>query len=290
VSGSSTHHTPERPDTAGAGSAPDRVDLTALAALLGVATSTVHRWERERDTNGFPAPDQHRRWDRASATDWYAGHVSAKQANMGAVDRSGDPDELVGAAEAGRILGSTAKDPAATIRSYRGPRTAGYFPPPDGQIPSSGQRGPRQVEAWRRRTIWAFAARRTNHGGSGRPPGSPSRGPVEQDPHLPRVEQLLERQPRVSARIVAETFDLPRARAARLLAAARAALPHADHPALPAVRDQLAEDPELDSASVAASLALDPATAEAILSVARRAPAPRRRPLRPQPSAGSDSS
>jgi hypothetical protein len=95
----------------------------------------------------------HRRWK---------GH---RRATLTEVDRSGDPDELLGIPGATEVLGY--KNTSA-IRGYLA-RHEGYFAEPDEDIelPGGGRR-----RRWKRSTLWAWADQRTGHGPGGHPAAS----------------------------------------------------------------------------------------------------------------------
>lgn len=191
-----------------------------LAARLGVTAATVYRWQAS-DALAFPAPDSTGRWDPEPVDRWYARHVQTKRAKLRPLDRSGDPSELLDAAGVGRVLGYRGADPGATIRSYRQPRHGDYFPDPDGTLTATNGR---QVQAWRRDTIWAFADSREHHGGgtpgrSGRPRSTAA--PYSTDPALPAVQALLKANPRITGPALAAATGLSVAKAYRLLKAAK---------------------------------------------------------------------
>jgi predicted DNA-binding transcriptional regulator AlpA len=222
------HPSPQQESSAVPGSLLTREDI---ARRLGVAVSTLYRWQADAHRNGFPEPDPSGRWDAERIDLWYAGLVQTKRAKLRPVDRDGDPDELLDATEAGRVLGYRGNDPGATIRSYRQPRHGGYFPEPDGTVISpSGRR----VQAWRRGTIWAFADGREHHGGS--TPGSsgrPRSAPYANDPALPTVRALLQATPEVTGPVIAAAVGVSEAKAYRLLKAAKAIPENPDTPVAP---------------------------------------------------------
>lgn len=133
------------------------INRAELMRQLQIGESTAERWYRERAENGHPEP-VHREgrrlyWDEAEAVAWAQEREAAKKATLTPVDRSGEPDELVDAEEAARILGYASP---RTITSYLA-RNVGYFPDPDDV---EGRR-------WHRRTLWAFADRRSRPGRAG---------------------------------------------------------------------------------------------------------------------------
>jgi hypothetical protein len=91
---------------------------------------------------------------------FYRGRLEGFRSALTEVDRSGDPDELLGIAEATRLLGFTS---TSTIRGYLS-RNEGYFPDPDeaDDLPAGGVR-----RWWKRRTLWRFADQRSGRGRGG---------------------------------------------------------------------------------------------------------------------------
>jgi transposase len=177
-----------------------------LAADLGVAASTIYRWQADPKL-GFPPPGPDQTWANLEPVrQWYASYVASKKSRLTEMDRSGDADDLLDAREAALVLGYRGKDPAAVIRSYRGPRHEGYFPDPDDTVDGRS--------AWRRSTIWRFGDARERHGyGRAGRSGRPKRP----DPHLPAVRAMLQRAPNVTAREVAEALEVHESKAYRLL-------------------------------------------------------------------------
>jgi predicted DNA-binding transcriptional regulator AlpA len=128
-----------------------------LARRLNMREQTLADLYAARETSGHPQA-VHREgrrlyWDEAEAVAWAQEREAAKKATLTPVDRSGEPDELVDAEEAARILGYASP---RTITSYLA-RNVGYFPDPDDV---EGRR-------WHRRTLWAFADRRSRPGRAG---------------------------------------------------------------------------------------------------------------------------
>lgn len=179
----------------------------ALAKRLGVSLSTLYRWQSTSEDHQFPSPNDDGTWELQPVLEWHARHLAAKKAAFTPVDRSGDPEELVDAAAAARILGYRS---ASTIRAYRAPRHGDYFPEPD----EHGASGPR----WRRATIWSFADRRERPGG-GRPGRSGRK--ARPDPNLPAVRSMLVDNPELTGRMVAEALDINERKAYRLLKAVK---------------------------------------------------------------------
>lgn len=208
------------PDPAPSGGPESPLTRDELAARLGVSVPTLYRWQANPDLE-FPAPDSSGRWDPAPVKLWHSRYVAAKRAKLLPVDRSGDPDELLDATQVAHVLGYRGADPGATIRSYRQQRHGDYFPEPDGALTATNGR---EVQAWRRDTIWAFADRREHHGGgrpgkSGRPRSTTA--PYSTDLALPAVQALLKADPHITGPAVADATGLSVAKAYRLLKAAK---------------------------------------------------------------------
>jgi predicted DNA-binding transcriptional regulator AlpA len=134
------------------------VDRAELVDRLGMTEQTLARLYSQRASTGHPdsvgRAGRRLLWDLDEMRAWAAARLEAKRAGMTPLDRSGDPDELVDVDEAARVLGYANR---RTIDSYLARRGRGYFPEPD---ESAGRR-------WRRRTLWAFADRRSRPGRAG---------------------------------------------------------------------------------------------------------------------------
>lgn len=195
-----------------------RADMPAL----GVALTTADGWYRNRARNGYPE-----KAGRIGRTDyWYedewAAWVSRRERSrtdtLTRVDRGGDPDELVGASEAARMLGYSGRD---VIHANR---RLGYFPRPDSYGPA---RNGRPAPLWKRSTVWSAADGRVGIGGSREPR---ARRPVLK-PHPYAGDQRLEdvlsqlragRRPRAAD--LAAAWRTSRSTAERILRTARTLL------------------------------------------------------------------
>jgi hypothetical protein len=177
-------------------------------AARGVPRSTADAWYRNRAVNGYPEKagriGKTEYWFEDEWSAWRAGHARAKIDSLTRADLSGDPDDLVDAAEAARILGYASRDVIYANRRL------GYFPEPDAYgVAGNGRRSPR----WKRSTVWAVAARRAGKGG-GRTPGTGS-GPVKPHPYAgdERLEAVLglyiDNDPLVMAHARAMLADAP---------------------------------------------------------------------------------
>src|SRR5579863_9804663 len=143
-------------------------------AQRGVPPSTVDGWYRNRARTGHP--DKAGRigrtdyWYEDEWTAWHQGHLLGRVESLTQVDRGGDPDDLVDAAEAARMLGY------ANRYVIHANRRLGRFPEPDAY--GRAARGP-AAPLWKRSTVWAAADRRPGKGGGGghRPgtPGAPAK-------------------------------------------------------------------------------------------------------------------
>lgn len=133
----------------------------ALARRVGVSVTYLRDIYHLRKDDPPPAPVLRRgRSDYFDAEVWQAwwdDYQARQRRTLTTVDRSGDPDELVGIPEAVRVLGYRR---AETLRSYLS-RNPGYFPEPDGH----DERGRR---LYARRTLWAFADGRNRPGRASR--------------------------------------------------------------------------------------------------------------------------
>lgn len=188
-------------------------------ARTGMSPQRLSALYAERAHNGMPEPvDRVNRvlyWDETEWTAWHDAYQLAKRTRLSPVDTTGDPDDLVTAAEAARILGySSHKTIHAYLRAH-----PGYFPDPDTteELPSGRTR-----RFWLRRTIWAFAHSRDIRGGA-RPEGTgPTPQPLySQHPLLPATRRALHNDPQISTKTLAEHLTIPEYTARRLLTAAR---------------------------------------------------------------------
>lgn len=127
----------------------------ALARETGQPLANINHWYLHRATNGHPAAvilDRRRYVDLQQWRAWYAHHLAGRRAGLTPVDRRGDPDELITAAEASRILGHTHP---GTLTSYV---AHGRFIEADTieELPSGRLR-----RRWQRRRVWEFADARS---------------------------------------------------------------------------------------------------------------------------------
>lgn len=141
------------------------LDRTGISEHAGVALPTVDRWNALRPASGFPAPipdavtgQPTRRWWWTDEVDRFlAARVASRRRRLTTVDRSGDPDDLLTAAQAARVLGyrsSNLPDDFLSIVDELEVKT-----------------GTRPRRKWRRATVWAWADERGSRHG-----GGPSRG------------------------------------------------------------------------------------------------------------------
>ena len=145
-------------------------------------------------------------------------YLRLKVESLTQVDRGGDPDDLVDAAEAARMMRYSGRD---VIHANR---RLGYFPEPDGYgVTSKGRRAP----LWKRSTVWAAADRREGVGGGHKPgtPGAPAKPhPYAGDPRLVHVLGELRSGMRPSAAVLAAEWGTSRRTAERIIHTARALL------------------------------------------------------------------
>lgn len=138
-----------------------------LNRISGVPVKTLTRWYTHRADNGHPEGvllDRRLYVDEQDWVRWHGAHRDAQRADLTEVERSGDPDELLTAAEAARLLGYRND---ATVRAYV---QRGQFIAPDAEEPlPSG----RVRLLWTRRRLWEFAARRSWSRSAKTPPVTP---------------------------------------------------------------------------------------------------------------------
>jgi hypothetical protein len=197
------------------------LDRDGVATHTGAARSTVNHWHRHRDHTGFPDafPDDsgHEWFWLDQITTFHTAHQAAKLAELTEVDRSGDPDELVGSGTAAKIL---------RYSSYRNLPDGLLGQADDVELLSDG----RLRRRWYRRTVWAVADARTGRQSTGRTPGSVT-GPRKPHPYAddPRLIAALDllRTARTEGRgerglgaELATRLGIPQRTAQRLLAAA----------------------------------------------------------------------
>jgi hypothetical protein len=189
-------------------------------AARGVPRSTVDGWYRDRVRTGYPekagriGPTDY--WYQDEWLAWYEAHRRGKTGSLTEVDRGGDPDDLVDAAEAARMLRYSSRD------VIHGNRRLGYFPEPDAYgTTAKGRRAP----LWKRSTVWAAADRRVGMGGGHKPgtPGAPAKPyPYAGDERLARVLSDLRSGIRPSAAGLAAEWGVSQRTAERIVSAARA--------------------------------------------------------------------
>ena len=188
-------------------------------AARGVPYSTVSGWYRDRLRTGHPEKagriGRTDYWFDDEWTAWLRAYRAGKVEALTRVDRNGDPDDLVDAAEAARMLRYSSR---YVIHANR---RLGYFPDPDAHAPA--RRG-RPVPLWKRSTVWAAADRRTGPDGGHLPgtPGAPQKPhPYAGDPRLTRVLAGLRAGAPLSTADLAGEWGVSRRTAARILRAAR---------------------------------------------------------------------
>lgn len=139
-----------------------RAELSRQTGLSSSALAGLY--SRRADTGHPEAARRDGAWlyfDEAGTLAWHAARNARKTATLTAVDRNGDPDELLDRTDAAQLLGYAGP---TVIDSYRA-RNVGYFPEPDDTRPLR----------WRRGTLWAFADRRSRPGRAGHAHASPSK-------------------------------------------------------------------------------------------------------------------
>ena len=183
--------------------------------------TTVDAWYRDRARTGHPEKagriGRTDYWYEDEWTAWYEAHLRGKVGSLTQVDRGGDPDNLVDAAEAARMLRYASRD---VIHANR---RLGYFPEPDAYGPAA--RG-RPAPLWKRSTVWAAADRRQGMGGGHKPgtpalPSSPTR--TQATSGSPRPCRAPFRQPASSAELAAE-WNVSQRTAERIIRTAKTLL------------------------------------------------------------------
>jgi hypothetical protein len=191
-------------------------------ATRGVPPTTVNGWYRNRARTGHPEKAGRigltDYWYEDEWTAWYQNYKRRKVESLTQVDRGGDPDDLVDAAQAARILGY------ANRHVIHANRRLGYFPEPDAHGP--GARG-RPTPLWRRSTVWAVADGRQGKGGGHKPgtPGAPAKPhPYAGDERLARVQADLRSGAQLSSAELAAEWNVSQRTAERIIRTARALL------------------------------------------------------------------
>jgi hypothetical protein len=148
------------------------VDRASAAEIAGVAVPTIDYLYRERARTGFPDRADGAWWYEDDVRSWTPAHDRTKKAALTEVDRSGDADDLLNAAQAARVLGYV--DRTSLCNSSVWPKLLDRVD--DEHILPSG----RVRRQWRRRTVWTIADERTGKGiGAGRPVGTSRSGLVD---------------------------------------------------------------------------------------------------------------
>jgi hypothetical protein len=191
-------------------------------AARGVPRTTINGWYRDRARTGHPEKagriGRTDYWFEDEWTAWREGYLRAKVESLTQVDRDGDPDDLVDATEAARML------QYANRHVIHANRRLGYFPEPDAYgMTSKGRRAP----LWKRSTVWTVADSRVGVGGGHLPgtPGAPAKPyPYAGDDRLARVVADIESGAQPSAAGLAGEWGTSRRTAERIIKAARTLL------------------------------------------------------------------
>jgi hypothetical protein len=199
-----------------------QVDRAGIRELTGASFSTIAHWYRRRAETGFPEPVE---TDRDGRDWWWLDEVSAfwsryqadRAAAFTTVDRSGDPDDLLTAPQAARVLG---------YKDHRS-LTPALLDHPDRveELPSGRLR-----RSYYRRTVWEHADSRPLRHSTGRPPGTtaPQRQPhwYADDPRLDLAIVMVEQAHAAGASTyglgseLARQLDVSHATGKRLIATA----------------------------------------------------------------------
>src|ERR1700756_5724940 len=137
-------------------------------AARGVPSGTASGWYRDRARTGHPEKagriSRTDYWYEDEWTAWHDAYQRGKIEPLTRVDRDGDPDDLVDAAEAARMMRY------ASRHVIHANRRLGYFPEPDAHGTTS--RGRRVRPHAKRRAARLLRRHRPAH----RPPGRQPRG------------------------------------------------------------------------------------------------------------------
>jgi hypothetical protein len=191
-------------------------------AALGVPLTTVNGWYRDRARTGHPEKagriGQTDYWYEDEWIAWHEAHLRGKVESLTQVDLVGDPDDLVDATEAARILRY------ANRYVIHANRRLGYFPGPDAYgTTARGRRAP----LWKRSTVWAVADHRRGVGGGHKQgtPGAPAKPhPYAGDDRLERVLAELRSGAQPTAAQLADEWQVSRRTAERIIRTARTLL------------------------------------------------------------------
>ena len=188
-------------------------------AASGVPPSTASTWYRDRARTGHPEKagriGRTDYWYEDEWAAWREAYQRGKIKSLTQVDRGGDPDNLVDAAEAARMLRYSGR---GVIHANR---RLGYFPEPDDYAPA---RQGRPTPLWKRSTVWAAADRRPGQGG-GRKPGTQVKPhPYAGDGRVDRVLADLRANAQPSAATLAAEWSVSRRTAERIIRSARSLL------------------------------------------------------------------
>jgi hypothetical protein len=188
-------------------------------AARGIPRTTVNGWYRNRARTGHPEKAGRigltDYWYEDEWTAWHDQHVHGKIASLTEIDRDGDPDDLVDAAGAARILRYKNRD---VIHANR---RLGYFPEPDAY---GKARNGRPAPLWKRSTVWAVADGRPGKGGGHKPgtPGAPAKPhSYSGDERLDVVLALLRSGGEPSATELAAAWNTSPRTAGRIIRAAK---------------------------------------------------------------------
>ena len=192
-------------------------------AARGVPRTTVDGWYRDRARTGHPEKagriGRTDYWYEDEWTAWYEAHLRGKVESLTQVDRSGDPDDLVDAAEAARML-----------RLRQPPRDSRQ--PPPGLLPRARRLRHDQPRAAAPRCGSArpygrppTAARASGGGHKPGTPGAPAKPhPYAGDERLARVLAELRSGSQPSSAELAAEWSVSQRTAERIIRAARSLL------------------------------------------------------------------
>ncbi|MBO0869368.1 MAG: hypothetical protein J2P15_12455 [Micromonosporaceae bacterium] len=164
-----------------------QLDRAGIAERTGMTIGTVNHWYLRRARTGFPDkadtdPDGRDWWWKEDIDTFHTEHLARRAATLTHVDRRGDPDDLLTAPHAAKVLG---------YRNHRSlPDQLLHHPDHAETLPSGRLR-----RYWKRATVWDYADGRPLRHSTGRPAGTSTAArqphPYADDPRLDAALALL---------------------------------------------------------------------------------------------------
>ncbi|WP_043469296.1 hypothetical protein [Kitasatospora sp. MBT66] len=186
-----------------------RYSRTDLRRVHGLSESTLQNLWVNRESNGHPAAeiiDGVMHWDSVEWATWHhelqRSRAAANTTNAPKLD--GDPEEMVGPAEAAKICGFA---DSTTVSHYVKTPPEGWPDPDDwDELPT------RRRPKWKRWRLWQYLADRKGRGhAGGRPTGTGSRVayPYQGDERLTLARQALAANPKATnAELIPQLLEL----------------------------------------------------------------------------------